>query len=149
MSSFQIDDEKIAEALREYAPNNKRSQWMKTENNEIILDAYNANPSSMEVALDSFKSINTANKWCILGDMLELGEESEKEHRQLIESIEPQQLKKTIFVGAEFVKVANDVLVFSNTDEAKEWLLENQIKESLILMKGSRGISLEKLLEFL
>jgi len=146
---FQIENEKIAEALREYAPNNKRSQWMKTENNEIILDAYNANPSSMEVALDSFKSIKTANKWCILGDMLELGEESEKEHKKLIESIEQEQLKKTIFVGAEFMKVAKDVLVFENTDDAREWLLENPIDTSLVLMKGSRGISLEKLLEVL
>ncbi len=146
---FQIEDKKIAEALREYTPNNKRSQWMKTENNEIILDAYNANPSSMEVALDSFKTIKTVNKWCILGDMLELGEESEKEHKKLIESIDTEQLKKTIFVGAEFMKVSKNVLVFNNTGEAKEWLLKKPIKESLILIKGSRGISLEKILEVL
>lgn len=148
---FQIGPQQIAEALREYEPNNKRSQWQKTAKNELILDAYNANPSSMEAALKSFSSIEAKSKWLILGDMLELGKDSDAEHTKLIQALEEYPTENTILVGPELVKAAKGTAIkaFEKTEMAAEWLKENPLSDALVLMKGSRGIALEKLIEYL
>lgn len=148
---FQVEESKIAEAIEDYAPENQRSQWKKSDHNELIIDAYNANPSSMKVAIQSIEQLKTVNKWLILGDMLELGKESQKEHLELIDSIDKQLLKATIFVGAEFSKATKGkgLHCFADTKLAAEWLEENPIRESVVLVKGSRGIALEGLLNLL
>ncbi len=148
---FQVEKDKIIEAIEQYAPENQRSQWKKTENNEIIIDAYNANPTSMSVALQSIAELKTANKWLILGDMLELGKDSENEHKELIENISAEQIKSTVFVGKEFIKAAKgkELNVFEDTTKAAEWMENNPIKQSVVLVKGSRGIALERLLYLL
>jgi UDP-N-acetylmuramoyl-tripeptide--D-alanyl-D-alanine ligase len=148
---FQLDSNQIISALEEYEPKNKRSQWQKTEKNELILDAYNANPSSMEVALNSFASIDSDNKYLLLGDMLELGDESQKEHIKLLKTIENYSKSNVILIGPEFQKAAkgSNFNTFINTDAATEWLSTNNIENALILIKGSRGIALENLIKFL
>jgi UDP-N-acetylmuramoyl-tripeptide--D-alanyl-D-alanine ligase len=148
---FEITTEQIVEALQEYEPQNKRSQWQKTEKNELIIDAYNANPSSMEAALKSFESIEASNKWLILGDMLELGAESDAEHQKLVEQLLSHPEFKFILVGAEMLKAAKgkSVHAFADTTEAITWIDQHPINQSLILLKGSRGIALEKLIAYL
>jgi UDP-N-acetylmuramoyl-tripeptide--D-alanyl-D-alanine ligase len=148
---FQVEPERIADAIEEYTPTNKRSQWLKTSNNELFLDAYNANPSSMEVALDSFEKIIAPNKWIILGDMLELGTESESEHSKLVNRLKNLAQQQILLVGPQFVKAAANqaIKAFSNTAQALVWLQQNPISKSVILLKGSRGIALEALIELL
>lgn len=146
---FQLSADQIEEALREYSPENKRSQWLKTHKNEIVLDAYNANPSSMTVALKSFVSIKHDNKWIILGDMLELGQESQKEHSNILISLADFDPERILLIGPEFIKSNKDntYKTFNSTKSANMFILSNPIQEALILIKGSRGIALEDLLE--
>ncbi len=148
---FQIKSLQIAQALREYTPENKRSQWLKTDKNEIVLDAYNANPSSMSVSLESFMSINHPNKWIILGDMLELGEESREEHKRILNYLNSFKKEQVVLVGPEFIMSDNENKYnsFETTKIAKEYIVANPISDALILIKGSRGIALEELLEYL
>ena len=148
---FQVSDNDISEAIENYAPENQRSQWKKSDNNELIIDAYNANPSSMKVAIESIEQLKTVNKWLILGDMLELGKESTKEHQDLINGIDPKLLKSTIFVGTEFSKAAKgkNLHCFDDTKSAAIWLEDNPINQAVVLVKGSRGIALEGLLNLL
>ncbi len=148
---FHVDDNDIVSAIEEYTPENQRSQWKKTDYNELIIDAYNANPSSMNVAIQSIEQLKTVNKWLILGDMLELGKESKKEHLDLIDSIDSELLSNTLFVGSEFMKAGKtkDIKCFINTEAAAEWIEDNPIKEAVVLVKGSRGIALEGLLNLL
>ncbi len=150
-SYFQVEDSMIAEAIELYAPENQRSQWKKTDYNELIIDAYNANPTSMKVALSSIAELKTVNKWLILGDMLELGSESNNEHLEIVNSIDKEQLKKSIFVGNYFMEIGKtkDINCFSATSDAAEWIENNPIKQSVVLIKGSRGIALEGLLNLL
>lgn len=148
---LNVADELIKEAIEHYQPSNNRSQWIESANNQIIMDAYNANPSSMNVALENFRSLSANNKVVILGDMLELGEYSEEEHQKVIEMIETMNLAQAILIGPVFKSVckSSSIQLFNNSDEAKVWLLNHKISESLILLKGSRGIKLEKVLETL
>lgn len=148
---LNVADELIKEAIEHYQPSNNRSQWIESANNQIIMDAYNANPSSMNVALENFRSLSANNKAVILGDMLELGEYSEEEHQKVIEMIETMNLAQAILIGPVFKSVckSSSIQLFNNSDEAKVWLLNHKISESLILLKGSRGIKLEKVLETL
>lgn len=146
---FQVGPQQIGEALREYTPENKRSQWLKTDKNEIVLDAYNANPSSMEVALESFKSIKHSNKWIILGDMLELGDESEKEHSNILRKLSGFDKERVLLIGPEYINSnkENSYKTFETTKGANEFILAQPINDALILIKGSRGIAMENLLE--
>jgi len=148
---LNVADELIKEAIEHYQPSNNRSQWIESANNQIIMDAYNANPSSMNVALENFQSLSANNKVVILGDMLELGEYSEEEHQKVIEMIETMNLAQAILIGPVFKSVckSSSIQLFYNSDEAKVWLLNHKISESLVLLKGSRGIKLEKVLETL
>ena len=144
---FKVQDKSIFKAIKEYKPKNNRSQIINTNDNLIILDAYNANPSSMNNMILSFNKIKKENKICVLGDMGELGKFSEKEHIDIIKLM--QKLKiPTFYVGTEFCKVIkNDS--FKSTEEFKEYLESEPIKNSTVLIKGSRSQKLEKLLDLL
>lgn len=143
---FKVENEKINEAISNYVPTNNRSQVQKTKENTLIIDCYNANPSSMHLALESFKEINHPNKLAILGDMFELGLESELEHKKIIDYCIENEIK-FITVGDFFQK--HNSSGFKNTQEAIEFINSVKVKNSLILLKGSRGIALEKIIDFL
>ena len=109
------------------------------------MDAYNANPSSMFVAIKSLQEMNASTKTAILGDMLELGDDSQHEHQEIVELLNVSNFKSVFLVGEEFQRTTNSFLSFNNTNELKNWLQCNPIINSTILLKGSRGIGLEDL----
>ncbi|CAN5337218.1 UDP-N-acetylmuramoyl-tripeptide--D-alanyl-D-alanine ligase [soil metagenome] len=148
---FKVEDELINQALREYTPSNNRSQLHKTKHNTLILDYYNANPSSMSLAIENFASLGHPNKMLILGDMLELGSESEKEHDAIVNLLQEKKLSNALLVGPLFIQAGKKVgaQTFTTSDEAVEFLKRNQVKDATILIKGSRGIKLEKVVEVL
>lgn len=143
---FGVSLTESLEAISGYQPSNNRSQVIKKGSNEIILDCYNANPSSMMVSLESFSKINTKNKIVFLGDMYELGEYAEKEHLSLIQFLEILRIEKAYFFGAEFYKHKlrfPAYQFFENRTDISSLKLENHT----ILIKGSRGMTMEKLVE--
>lgn len=142
---FNVDFINIKKALESYTPTNNRSQLIKKGSNVIILDAYNANPTSMKAALSNFKQMEAGNKIVVIGDMLELGNESEQEHRGILESIQDSGFSQIITVGKEFGKV-NAIHSYETIEELKSQWNWNSLEKSTILIKGSRGIKLEKLL---
>lgn len=148
---FQIDKEKIISAIQSYIPSNNRSQFLKTKTNNIYLDAYNANPSSIKASILNFIRLEIDNKCLILGDMLELGSESEMEHMNVLNLIHDRNFKKIVLVGQIFSKVSKSEQYnsFENVDQAIEWLNNNKISHSNVLIKGSRGIQLERVVEYL
>ena len=147
---FNIDKEKIVKALEEYRPTNNRSQFIKSEKNEIVMDAYNANPTSMQHSLRNFKNISGDNSMLILGDMKELGKESESEHKIIVELIEELGFKDVILVGSEFMKVSKESYKnFTDVEALAEYLSRNTIDGKKILIKGSNSIHLEKLINIL
>jgi UDP-N-acetylmuramoyl-tripeptide--D-alanyl-D-alanine ligase len=140
---FGVGEVAISSALSDYMPDNNRSQALKTEKNSLIMDAYNANPSSMNAALSNFYKLEAKNKLFILGDMLEMGDESFAEHKAIIE-LTKKLLLNGIFVGKEFAKVGDKTIAFfENVTEAKLYLQSKNIEHNTILIKGSRGIKLE------
>lgn len=142
---FEIEPKKINEAISEYTPINNRSQIKKTDNNTLILDCYNANPTSMQSALESFAMIDHPNKIFVIGDMLELGNEAEQEHKNILELTKKLGVNGYV-VGPIFTKITNDKSkAFSTTTLAMEYFEKSAQKNALILLKGSRGIGLEKL----
>jgi UDP-N-acetylmuramoyl-tripeptide--D-alanyl-D-alanine ligase len=143
---FKVENEKINEAVANYIPTNNRSQVQKTDKNTLIIDCYNANPSSMQLALESFKEIQHPNKLAILGDMFELGLESEIEHKKIIDYCVENKIQ-FLTVGDFFQK--HNSSGYKNTQETIEFINSANIKNSLILLKGSRGIALEKIINFL
>lgn len=143
---FNIDQKNIQSAIEAYIPKNNRSEIKATKNNLLIMDAYNANPSSMEAMINSFANQNYTNKLCILGDMFEMGDFSNKEHRKIIETCQKLDLE-TIFVGEEFSKLNKQA--FKKLADLKKFIHKNPIKNKTILLKGSRGIKLETLTSFL
>jgi UDP-N-acetylmuramoyl-tripeptide--D-alanyl-D-alanine ligase len=143
---FKVENEKINEAISNYEPTNNRSQVQKTKENTLIIDCYNANPSSMQLALESFKEIQHPNKLAILGDMFELGLESEIEHKKIIDYCVENKIQ-FLTVGDFFQK--HNSSGYKNTQETIEFINSANIKNSLILLKGSRGIALEKIINFL
>jgi len=147
---FKVDPADITEAIANYIPSNNRSQVVKTASNTIFLDAYNANPSSMMVSIGHFQKQDAVNKVLILGDMLELGDVSQEEHKNIISEVE-DKFNTVILVGPEFSKACSSktINVFADTNEAMAWLRTNLLKDASILIKGSRGIALEKLLDAL
>jgi UDP-N-acetylmuramoyl-tripeptide--D-alanyl-D-alanine ligase len=146
-----VDAEKIAEGLSSYQPVNNRSQWHDSGKNKIVMDAYNANPSSMELAITNFSDAPYENKMVILGDMRELGEEAEAEHQHITELILESSFEQIILVGEVFSALKNDPKIksFKTVDEAKQTLKNMELSGRTILLKGSRGIQLEKLMEVL
>ena len=149
---FDISLEKIKKGIEGYIPKNNRSQWLKTERNTVILDAYNANPSSMTVALESLLNSNTKNKILILGDMLELGDYAADEHQKIIEILNKKTPETVILVGKEFKKTKTSNSNFHKFEETKDvipFLQKKNFQNKTILIKGSRGIALEVLQEYL
>ena len=149
---FGIADERIAEAILSFSPDNNRSQAVKTERNQLVVDCYNANPSSMEVALDNIATMEAEHKVLILGDMLELGEWSAEAHLNILHKADGVA-ERIILVGREFADafqasegLTADYTLYPTTAEALVALEKNQISGALILLKGSRGIALEKLI---
>ena len=149
---FKVSDEQIKDAIENYIPENNRSQLLQKNGNEIILDAYNANPSSMWAAITNFIQLENNHKIAVLGDMFELGEESLSEHEKIIALLISESNITTYFIGKYFYanQVQNShIKFFENFENFATFFKENQPKESLILIKGSRGMALEKTLELI
>ena len=149
---FEVPNNQIKEAIENYIPENNRSQLIRKGTNEIILDAYNANPSSMQVAIENFKQLNHNKKIAILGDMFELGEESLEEHKKTIALLSNEPAVTTYFIGKDFYanSIKNDHLLFFENFTTFATHFQNiPNNNSLILIKGSRGMALERTLEIL
>lgn len=145
---FGIDFEKIKHAIENYTPTNMRSQVVKKEGKTLVLDTYNANPSSMTASLHNFITFE-GSKTIIIGDMLELGEESEKEHQNILKLAQELGFNEIITVGKNFKSVNFSSESFENTAELIEYLKLNKIQSENILLKGSRGVALEKSIDFI
>ncbi len=148
---LEVDIEDIIDAIKNYQPGNNRSQLKKTKNNTLICDSYNANPANMSLALDSFAVLNAEKKLCILGDMLELGEKSGEEHSKILKVLRKYNLENVLLAGSEFSKVArrSGFKTFPDVSKLKEYLKTEQVKGHTILIKGSRGMTLEKIYDVL
>lgn len=146
---FKIPAERISRAIAAYEPTNNRSQFKKTDNNELIIDAYNANPSSMKVALDNFITIPVQPKAIILGDMRELGPTSDELHAEVVEQIKKGQFDKVFLCGEHFSKVGKEFSPFATTEAMVEELRKQPLKGYHILIKGSHSMGLEKLADIL
>ena len=153
---FDISVENIKNSLENYTPDNNRSQFVIWNSNELIMDAYNANPTSMKMALETFENISThKNKYLVLGDMLELGDISLSEHEEILKYLNGKNFyQKVIFIGEEFIKSKNNLsdlnksMVFAkNAIEVKKIIEQLQIKNSMVLVKASRGIKAETIFE--
>lgn len=149
---FDVDSSLMKTALESYKPHNMRSQYKETEKNTLIIDSYNANPTSMKLAVDGFASYKKQNKILILGDMLELGRVSRREHDVLLHYILDLNVFEDIYlVGEEFYNLKDDSKSkwFKEVEELIECIKEKPIQGKTILIKGSRGIQLEKILDYL
>jgi UDP-N-acetylmuramoyl-tripeptide--D-alanyl-D-alanine ligase len=143
---FNIPSEKIKKAIEEYAPSNSRSQLLEKDGNKIILDAYNANPTSMRAAIENLASIDSDKKVLMLGAMAELGEESVEEHREIVELIGKYNWSEVALVGGDFLKIDHGYHSFNNAMEAAAWFKNQQFSGAYILVKGSRSSAMEKVL---
>lgn len=147
---FNLTLEHIAKGIASYVPSNNRSQWLQHEENIIFMDAYNANPSSMEAALRNFAQFNHNNKLIVLGDMFEMGEFAAQEHQRMVDLCSTLGFKKVWLVGVEFNKtLAPAFEKFLSTNDAVAHLKMNQHKGYAIFLKGSRGMKLETLTAFI
>ncbi|MEQ8323062.1 MAG: UDP-N-acetylmuramoyl-tripeptide--D-alanyl-D-alanine ligase [Vicingaceae bacterium] len=146
---FNVSLDNIKSALRNYLPTNNRSQILKKGTNRIIMDAYNANPSSMKLAIDSFVDFPGDKKMLLLGDMLELGEVSRDEHLSVAAQLSSCGFEEVCLVGKEFSAISAPFKTFETTEELKKYLESRKYSGYSILMKGSRGIGLEKVLDVL
>lgn len=148
---FNVPAELISEAIATYESKNNRSQLIETDKNRIIMDAYNANPGSMEASIRNFNQLRNRKSIAILGDMLELGEDSDHEHAMILKLLIDLEFEKVMLVGPLFANVyrGDDWLLFSNSDELVSYLQSNPLKGYDILVKGSRGMQLEKVLPLL
>jgi UDP-N-acetylmuramoyl-tripeptide--D-alanyl-D-alanine ligase len=146
---FGLNPDQINNGISSYQPQNNRSQIIKTKSNTIIGDFYNANPSSMQVAIENIAALDARKKILILGDMFELGNESHEEHKLIIDKANFYPFDKVVFIGKTFynVSVKNKGVFYFQTLDFKNFLKENPINDALILVKGSRGMHLEDLLE--
>ena len=144
---FNVPEEKIKAAIENYVPSNSRSQMIDRSSNKIILDAYNANPSSMKLAIENFAKLPAENKILLLGAMMELGEDSIKEHEALIELIRQYPWKQVVLVGGDFKKIKHPFIYFDQSTQAKQWLLQQHFENAYFLVKGSRSMQMEKGIE--
>jgi UDP-N-acetylmuramoyl-tripeptide--D-alanyl-D-alanine ligase len=143
---YKVEPGLIKEGLEEYVPEMNRSELKEIGGNTWILDAYNANPSSMEVAVKHFARTSPKPRGLILGDMLELGDESLENHQLIVDVCKESRFDFVVLVGPEFAKTTHSFLHFENSEQAASWFSEKQLKGHHILIKGSRGIALEKIL---
>lgn len=145
--TFKVPEEKIKSAIENYEPTNSRSQLLEKDSNKIILDAYNANPSSMKLAIENFAKLHAFDKVLILGAMAELGEESLTEHAAIVDLIKQNNWKNVALVGGDFLKVDHSFLKFENALQAKEWFQQQNFENTHLLIKGSRSIQMEKVIQ--
>jgi UDP-N-acetylmuramoyl-tripeptide--D-alanyl-D-alanine ligase len=149
---FDVPMEDCLTAVQDYQPQNMRSQILKKNGNTILLDAYNANPSSMEAAIQNFANIKSPSKILILGDMLELGELSTQEHQKLGELIAQYDFKTILLYGNEIQAALPKnpkAYYFNDKFSLHNWCKDHPFKDSYILIKGSRGVKLETVLDFI
>jgi len=149
---FGVSVPDVIAAIHDYVPSNNRSQVLNTGRNTIILDAYNANPSSMAAALDNFRDYPANNKICILGDMMELGPYADEEHSRVIIKATESGLKKCVFIGSIFFRNRKDLpetVYFETTTDARKWINDQLPGNFTILIKGSRKMQLETLVNSL
>jgi UDP-N-acetylmuramoyl-tripeptide--D-alanyl-D-alanine ligase len=145
--TFNVKDKKIKEAIENYTPSNSRSQLIEKGTNKIILDAYNANPASMRLAIENFAKLQADNKVLMLGAMAELGTESLNEHKAIIDLIKENKWQYVALVGGDFLKIQHPFLSFENGLKAKDWWQQQHFENTHVLIKGSRSMQMEKVLE--
>ncbi|MEO6175146.1 MAG: UDP-N-acetylmuramoyl-tripeptide--D-alanyl-D-alanine ligase [Flavobacterium circumlabens] len=149
---FNVGNNDIKAAIESYTPDNNRSQLLKKGTNQIILDAYNANPSSMAVAIANFIQLDNSKKIMILGDMFELGNESSQEHKIIVDSVIGQNQSVCYLIGKDFYahRISNEnVFFFETFDAFADYLKTIKFNDNTILIKGSRGMALERTLEYI
>lgn len=144
---FNVPEEKIISAIENYVPSNSRSQLLVKNSNTFILDAYNANPSSMRLAIENFSKIIADNKVMILGAMAELGNNSLQEHQAIIDLIKKYEWKKVALVGGDFCKLKHPYQSFETSLKAKDWFRQMNFQHTHFLVKGSRSMQMEKTIE--
>ncbi len=148
---FKVPGTAIDQAISSYNPRNNRSQLVKTLRNSLILDFYNANPTSMSASIDNFNKIKDRNKCLILGDMLELGNDSADEHKKILDKVESSNFRKIFLVGKEFYKFNDkyEFKFFKNVEDLAGFLVKHPEISNFFLIKGSRGVKLEKCVDYL
>lgn len=146
---FGVDSKAISEALAAYVPQNNRSQFQKTLCNQLIIDAYNANPTSMMAALKNFKQMEGEHKMVILGDMKELGEGSREEHQKVVDYLSSCSFERAILVGNEFAAIRHSFEQYAQVEEVASELQTHPVQGFLILIKGSNSMKLSQLPAFL
>jgi len=146
---FGVRTPLICKALNEYIPSNNRSQFKKTDKNTLVIDAYNANPSSMEAAINNFAKISASNKVLILGDMRELGTDSNAEHQKIVDLITNNNFKEVYLIGDNFNNVETSYPRFHNLEDFSTYLKKHPLSDKYILIKGSRSNQLEKSIDLL
>jgi UDP-N-acetylmuramoyl-tripeptide--D-alanyl-D-alanine ligase len=144
---FGVPEEKMIAAIENYSPSNSRSQMVEKDANHIILDAYNANPSSMKAAIENFARLHAPKKVLMLGGMMELGQESLQEHKNIVALIQSHPWEQVVLVGGDFGKIDQPFTYLPNSIAAKEWYQSQGFKDTHILIKGSRSMQMEKILE--
>lgn len=144
---FKVPDEQIRSAIEDYQPSNSRSQLLQSGSNQVILDAYNANPSSMKLAIENFARLQAPSRVLVLGAMAELGDSSLAEHKAIIDLIGQTAWEKVVLVGGDFLKIPHPYISFSHSEEAKKWFQQQAFEHTHILIKGSRSMKMEKILE--
>ncbi len=143
---FNVSDEDIKSSIEAYTPSNSRSQLLEKDTNHIILDAYNANPSSMKAAIENFAAISATSKVMMLGAMAELGADSLQEHQAIVDLIRQHAWQHVVLVGGDFQKLDHPFLKMNNAAEAAEWFQQQHFQNTHILIKGSRSMQMEKVL---
>jgi UDP-N-acetylmuramoyl-tripeptide--D-alanyl-D-alanine ligase len=144
---FKVPDDKIKVAIENYSPSNNRSQLLQKGTNTIILDAYNANPGSMKPAIENFAHLSAGKKVLILGGMAELGDESLHEHMVIVDLIKKYQWKNVVLVGGDFLNLDHPFIKYNTAEEAKVWLKQQHFEDTHFLIKGSRSMQMEKVIE--
>lgn len=144
---FNVPDSKIKSAIENYSPSNSRSQLIEKNGNKFILDAYNANPTSMKLAIENFAGIQAGNKVLMLGGMMELGTESIQEHEAIIALIGQYKWRDVVLVGGDFMKIDHPYKKMANSTEAASWFKSQSFNDTYFLIKGSRSMQMEKVLQ--
>jgi len=144
---FNVPSEKIRSAIEDYIPSNSRSQLLEIGTNKLILDAYNANPTSMKAAIENFAAMHEENKMLILGGMMELGKDSLDEHEAIVRMVGRYPWKSVTLVGGDFKSTKNHYKYFDTADACAEWIARQNFQHNYFLIKGSRSVQLEKVLK--
>ena len=144
---FSVKNDAIKKAIEAYQPSNSRSQLIERGSNKIVLDAYNANPSSMQSAIENFARIGAGSKVVMLGGMAELGNRSQQEHEAIVALLQQYAWKSVALVGGDFLRIQHPYMSFPNSAAAAEWFREQHFTDTHVLIKGSRSMQMEKVLQ--